>query len=59
MTAPLPVCSAKLSKASSGPVSTTVGVHVGIPGVVLFALFAFTFTFTTYFEALSPSSSLE
>ena len=38
VTAPLPVCSAKLTL--SGQVSTTVGDHVGIPGVVLLLIFA-------------------
>ena len=38
VTAPLPVCSAKLTL--SGQVSTTVGDHVGIPGVVLLLILA-------------------
>ena len=36
--------SAQRSQASSGPVSTTVGDHVGIPGVVLFC-FQISFSF--------------
>ena len=41
MRAPLPVCSAKLSIVSL--VGTTVGDHVGIPGVVILPPLATTF----------------